>query len=347
MIVINARFLTQPITGVQRFAIEISKLLKLKLNGEVCFVTCPGIIHKDLAVELDAKVIGINKSHIWEQIDLHLFLLKKSKPILISFGYTGPLFYKKQIISIHDVAFKLFKNTFSKSFSLVYNFLVPRLAKKCLHIITVSNTAKEELCFELDLPSEKITVVYNGISPIFKLKNKFLLKNHHKPYILTVSSHHPRKNYDRLLKAFNGIGTNNVDLYVVGNFIDHFNSDNDIKQISNVKYLTNVSDKQLLVYYQNAEFFIFPSLYEGFGIPVIEAMSQNLRCVISDIPVFREIGDESVTYIDPKSVKSIQMGIEKTLNSPKEEIEYSKLLKFNWEDSSDKVINIMKNFYNL
>lgn len=344
MIVINARFLTQPTTGVQRFAIEISKLLKVKLKDEICFVSCQGIIHKELANELDVKVIGVNKGHVWEQLDLYFYLLKKGKPLLVSFGYTGPLFYKNQIISIHDVAFKLYKNTFSKSFSFVYNYLVPRLSKKCLHIFTVSNTAKNELCKELYVPEEKISVIYNGISSIFKTTTKLRLNTKARPYILTVSSHHPRKNYDRLIQAFKKIEDNSIDLYVVGNFIKHFSSNNRLKHVENVKYLTNVSDEELLSYYQNAKLFVFPSLYEGFGIPVIEAMSQNLPCVISNIPVFKEIGDDSVTYINPKSVQSIVDGINKSLTSHEKSIEYPKLKNFSWENSAEKVYNVLKRF---
>lgn len=346
MIVINARFLTQPTTGVQRFAIEISKILKQKLKDEVCFVTCPGVIHKNLAKELDAITIGINKSHLWEQVDLYLYLLKKGKPLLVSFGYTGPLFYKNQIVSIHDVAFKLYKSSFSKSFTFMYNFLVPKIGKRCLHVFTVSYTAKDELCRELNLQPHKISVIYNGISKIFKTTKKVELKNLSKPYILTVSSHHPRKNYKRLIQAFKKLNDKSIDLYVVGNIIKHFSYENDYEQVENIKYLTNVSDEELLVYYQNAELFVFPSLYEGFGIPVIEAMSQNLPCVISDIPVFREIGDDTVIYVNPKSINSISNGIKKSLESSKHNNQHPKLKKFNWEFSADKVIRVINRFHN-
>mgnify|MGYP005845476563 CR=1 FL=1 len=346
MIIINARFLTQPVTGVQRFAIEISKLLKIKLKDEVHFITCPGIIHNNLAKELGAEIIGVNKSHLWEQIDLYVYLLKKGKPLLISFGYTGPLFYKNQIVTIHDVAFKYFPESFSKKFAFVYNFLVPKVAKNCLHILTVSETSKKELTKEIGLPDDKITVVYNGITSIFKSLNEIKIEKD-KPYILTVSSHHPRKNYKRLIEAFGRLNDNTIELYVIGNFIKNFSEERDVKPINNVKFLTDVSDKQLLAYYQNAELFVFPSLYEGFGIPVIEAMSQNLPCVISDIPVFREIGDESVIYVNPLNIDSIVHGIQEGLKLKKKIIYYPKLKEFDWEDSTEKVINVIKKFQRL
>ncbi len=345
MIIINARFLTQPISGVQRFGIEISKIVKKQLKDQVCFVTCPGVIHVELFKELEAKIIGVNKSHLWEQLDLFAYLLRNKNPLLVSFGYTGPLFYKNQIVSIHDVAFKYHKESFSKSFSLVYNYLVPRIAKKCLHVFTVSEAAKKEVVKELKLPSQKVSVVYNGISCLFKKAEKLSLDEKSvKPYILTVSSHHPRKNYERLIEAFNALNDTEIELYVIGNYIGHFSKTVEIKPNKNIKFLTNITDKQLVAYYQNAELFVFPSLYEGFGIPVIEAMSQHLPCVISDIPVFKEIGDESVIYVNPKDVDSITQGIIKGLNIGNKTQYYPKLDQFTWENSANKVVKILENF---
>lgn len=350
MIIINARFLTQPITGVQRYAIEISKILKKKYSGKIKFVTHTGIIHINLANELEAEVIGVNKSHLWEQVDLYLYLLRNGRPLLFSFGYTGPLFYKKQIVSIHDMAFKYFKSTFSKGFVILYNFLVPRIAKKSIHVCTVSESAKIEICKELNLNEAKISVIYNGLTDVFKQKKdncNVLLNSNEERYLLTVSSHHPRKNYKRLIEAFSNIEDKSIKLYVIGNIINHFSYEiniNDINKDNRIKFLTNVSDKELACYYQNAELFVFPSLYEGFGIPVIEAMSMNLICVLSDIPVFREIGDDLVIYVNPEDTSSITEGINIGLKLKKKKIKYINLKKFNWENSTNKIIELLNKF---
>ena len=348
MIVINARFLTQPVTGVQRYAIEISKLLKKRYTGKLEFVTHSGIIHTELAEELGAKIIGVNKSHIWEQLDLYAYLLKNNKPLLFSFGYTGPIAYKNQIVSVHDMAFKYYKNTFSKGFVYTYNYLVPKIAKNCLHVCTVSEFSKTEICEELNVSPNKVTVIYNGLSDVFKKVGNDCSEISDK-YLLTVSSHHPRKNYKKLIEAFNNIEDKTVKLYVIGNIINHFSHDlemNNKEHLGRVKFLTNVSDKELACYYKNAELFVFPSLYEGFGIPVIEAMSMNLPCVLSDIPVFKEIGDDSVIYVDPNSIESITDGINKGLNLSDKKISYKKLNGFSWDRSTEKVIDLLNKFSN-
>lgn len=347
MIVVNARFLTQNITGVQRFAIEISKILKTRLGSKILFVTHPGIIHNELAKELDAKVIGISKSHLWEQVDLYLFLLRNHKPLLLSLGYTGPLFYKNQIVSIHDMAFKFYSTTFSKSFAFIYNFLVPKVATRSLHVFTVSHAAKDEICKALNLQTSKVTVIYNGLSEFFRpQKNDITEISPKKDFILAVSSHHPRKNYKRLVEAFCNLKDDKVELYIVGNIVNHFTNDfkNDKLAKNRIHFLTNVSDTELVKYYEEASLFVFPSTYEGFGIPLIEAMSYNLPCVISDIPVFREIGDESVIYVNPKSVRSITEGIEKGLALKTQKVEYPKLENFTWHKSAEKVLKVLKHF---
>ncbi len=345
MIIINARFLTQPLTGVQRFAIEISKQVKKQLGDRVRFVSCPDVLHNALFDELDAMVIGTKKGHLWEQIDLYRFLLKNNKPLLVSFGYTGPLFYKNQIVSIHDVAFIYYKETFSKSFALAYNFLVPRIAKRCQHVFTVSESAKKEVCKELEIAADKVTVVYNGISETFtKSTPAELPEKNNRSYVLTVSSHHPRKNYARLIEAFNSLNNKEVDLYIIGNVVGHFTTDEKVQPNDNVKFLKHITDEQLVAYYKNASLFVFPSLYEGFGIPVIEAMSQNIPCVLSDIPVFREIGDDSVIYVNPNAVDSIRNGIIKGLELTSRSIVYPKLNKFTWFNSAQEVIRIIEKY---
>ena len=93
MIIINARFLTQKLTGVQRFAIELCFQMKERLGGDVQFVVPYNIIHTEIAEQLGAVVIGKKRGHLWEQIDLPIYLKAKGSPILICLGNTAPVFY--------------------------------------------------------------------------------------------------------------------------------------------------------------------------------------------------------------------------------------------------------------
>ena len=107
LVVVNARFLTQKVTGVQRFAMEICLQLKTMLK-EVEFVTPSDVIQKEAYQELNAKIIGSHHGHLWELLDLPKYLKSKGKPLLVNLANSGPLFYKNKIVTIHDVAYKVF-----------------------------------------------------------------------------------------------------------------------------------------------------------------------------------------------------------------------------------------------
>ncbi len=157
-VVINARFLTQQITGVQRFAIELSKRIKEFYPG-IEFVAPFNIKQKQLAKDLNVKVIGFYSGHLWEQLDLVNYLKSKSNPLLICLANTAPLYYKKKIVAIHDLAWKHLPQSVSKKFYFWYLFMTKRIASSSIHFITVSNFSKKDISKNLGIPKNKITVI--------------------------------------------------------------------------------------------------------------------------------------------------------------------------------------------
>ncbi|MBF2708190.1 glycosyltransferase family 4 protein [Flavobacterium soyangense] len=340
-IYINARFLTQPISGVQRFAIEISKELK-KSNLSLVFLAPKNIIHHELAEELGVTVLGNLKGHLWEQIELQTYVLKNNA-LLISFCNTAPLFIKNQIVTIHDLCFRVHPEWFSKSFAFFYNFLIPQLVRVSKGIITVSNVSKQELIKELNVPEDKITVIYNAVASVFEIVNSFKLSKSESPipfdYILSVSSHHPRKNFERLVKAFKLIKQDNLKLCIIGNMNKNFNS-TELEIEDNVIYLQNISDCELIEYYKHSKLFVFASIYEGFGIPIIEALKVGVPICISDIPVFHEICQESALYFDPYNINDIKDKIIESLSdsSRSNDIDFK---RFSWKDGASKILKLI------
>ena len=344
MIIVNARFLTQEISGVQRFAIEICRELK-KRELNLDFVAPVNIIHEELALEFGVRKIGFLKGHLWEQITLQKYVYFKKKTILISFCNTAPIFIKRQIVTIHDLSFRIYPEWNSKLFVLLYNFIIPRIAHKSKHIITVSETSKKELIKELGVKQQKISVVYNAVSSVFEkrtipntAKYQKLLKE---DYILTVSSHHPRKNLEKLVEAYLKISDKEINLYIIGNVNKHYTKVNglDKQASSQIKILKNLNDKDLNNFFINTKLFVYPSLYEGFGIPIIEALNHKVPICVSDIDVFHEVCGDNVTYFNPHDVNDIKEKIEIALNTKnKSEID---LKKYSWETSSIKVKNLL------
>lgn len=174
MIYVNARFLTQKITGVQRFSIEISKKLKEKIPN-IVFISPKNIIHHDLAQQLDVRIIGNTQGHLWEQVSLPVFLLTQKKPLLINLANTAPIFYKNKISTIHDIAVERFPENFSFLFKKYYQFIIPTILENSKLIFTVSEFSKSEISEHFNINKNKIDVIYNAVNSEFK-KQKPLKK---------------------------------------------------------------------------------------------------------------------------------------------------------------------------
>ncbi|QEC74794.1 glycosyltransferase family 4 protein [Mucilaginibacter ginsenosidivorax] len=306
-IIINARFLTQKLTGVQRFAIEIAKQLKV-LIPMVRFVAPSNIIHHHLAEEFDVLIIGKRRGVVWEQIDLPIFLKKNGNPFLVNLCNAAPIFYGNQAITLHDVAFLVNPDWFNKNFVRFYKFLIPRIAKKARIVFTVSDFSKSEIVKYIGINPLKIKVIYNGISD---LSTPIYTAEAYGNYILTVGSIEKRKNILTLIEAFNEMPNEGIKLVIVGDVSPIFNNQGNemMKTNGNVVFAGRVDDAHLAGLYTNAQMFIYPSLYEGFGIPPLEAMAYGCPTIVSDIDSLKEVCAEASLYINPQSSKSISEGI--------------------------------------
>ena len=343
MIVVNARFLTQNVTGVQRFAIEISKnLLKLNPDG-LTFVAPANILNRQLANELNAKVIGKNCGIVWEQVDLKIFLLQNKKPLLINFCNSGVVFYKNQLVTVHDMSYKINPLWFSRAFYLWYNWLIPHLAEKSVKILTVSNSSKNDIIKYLKVKPDKIKVIYN--SSYINTNNNFEAAEKDK-YILTISSLEPRKNLNNLIAAFNGINKE-IKLVIVGlkgnNFKRGLNAGLLNKNIILKGYQ---SDDELSSLMKHAEALAYCSFYEGFGLPPIEAMAMGCPVIVSDIPAHREACGDAALYADPFSIEDIKEKITAVLADQQLKVNLKlagreNIKRFDWFKSARNVLDVI------
>lgn len=313
-LIVNARFLTHKITGVQRFALEIAREIK-KQKPETIFLCPKNITLEKEAIELDAIKVGKFTSHIWEQIELPIHLiLNYENPILLNLCNTAPLFYKYNYITIHDLAFFHNPKWFSFGFRTFYKFLIPKISNSSKLIFTVSQFSKTELMKYFKIREDKIIVLGNYISNTFKdliVENNN--KKNKKKYILSVCSLDPRKNLSLLIEAFSKSNLNDLDLVLVGEKNKNFNKFN--YNISNksekIKFTGYINEKELFEYYKNADLFVYPSVYEGFGIPPLESLYCNCPVLISDLEVFKEIFKNEVTYFKSNSLADLISNLNK------------------------------------
>ncbi|WP_158989236.1 glycosyltransferase family 1 protein [Mucilaginibacter sp. L196] len=313
----------------------------------ITFVAPNNIIDIELAKILDVKVIGSHTGVLWEQYDLPVYLYRNKQPLLINFCNVAPLIYKNQIITIHDVAFMVNPSWFNKKFVIFYKFLIPRIAKKAKMILTVSDFSKREIVNYLNVPSNKINVVYNGIS---NLAIQQFEPNKYGSYILIVGSIDQRKNIHRLIQAFNKVNNNNIKLLIAGDISPIFNNKNNNSLKSNEKiiFLGRVNDEYLATLYTNALLFVYPSLYEGFGIPPLEAMYYNCPTIVADIESLKEICGEASLFVNPYNIDDIAEKIEfltsdERLRNNLIEKGKENIKKYSWENSANIVAYIIKN----
>lgn len=352
MFVVNGRYLTQKATGVHRYAFEICN--KLHEMGVDFHVAVPKEIHPDYKFSFKVVKCGSFNTHLWEQISLPRYLKSIGSPLLISFTGCGPLNYSNQIMTIHDVSHERYPEWFSKNYYRFYHYMMPRIGKKAHAVLTVSEFSKKEIVDTLGINAEKIHVVHSNVPFHNKPSKEEILSFTRNPeaerYILAVSSMDPRKNFIRLVEAFDKIKDKSVKLYIIGMSFKAFNTPDLQKLIGeNVHLPGYISDEKLQTMYQNALLSVYPSLYEGFGLPPLESMTYGCPVINSDIPALREVSQDAALYVDPYNVDDItqkieQLLVDEPLRKELQEKGLQQIKKYSWDKSAKQVYELAQLF---
>jgi len=318
------------------------------------YVAIPKEINKDYKFSFKTVVCGSLKTHLWEQISLPRYLKSVGSPLLISFSGCGPLNYNNQIITIHDVSHERYPEWFSKNYNRYYGFMFPRIGKKAHAVLTVSEFSKQEIIDVLKISPDKIFVINSNV-PFHNKPTEEEVLNYKRPeniekYILTVSSMDPRKNFIRLVEAFNKIEDKTIKLYIIGMQFKAFNTPDLQKLISkNVILPGYIDDDALQKMYQNALFSVYPSLYEGFGLPPLESMTFGCPVIDSDIPALREVSGDAVLYTNPYDIED--MTEKMNLMASDAELRHSLIVKgleqikkYSWDRSAKEVLALAEKY---
>jgi glycosyltransferase involved in cell wall biosynthesis len=350
----NARFLTMPTSGVQRYAIELIKALDkiidekyLDLRDKQITLLSPQNIKIDLKLKnINLKCVGFLKGHLWEQIELPFYA---RKGILINLCNTAPIILKGQIITIHDTAEFSIPLNFSFKFRKSYQILHKILSKNAKKIITVSQFSQSEIEKYYRVNKHKISITYEGSSHIENLeaddsiiKDQDLLQ---RPFILAVSTINPNKNFSSIIKAFNFLDGLECDLVIAGRKSDIFNQSENFAG-KKAKYVGYVTDSELKSLYKHAACFIFPSFYEGFGLPPIEAMACGCPVIVSEAAAIPEICGDAALYCNPNSPEDIAKQIRKLLSDTNLQNDLrvkglERANNFSWESCAKETIEII------
>lgn len=354
-IYINGRFLTQKVTGVQRYAAEMVAALDKLLPGiapdlAVSLLVPRGFLKNTLSLS-NIKIVRVGRlsGHLWEQSELPLYLKTHKSDLLLCLANTGPLSIKKQVLVLHDVAFLRNPAWFSRSFAAFYRTVIPLVAKKCRRVLTDSSFSKSEILNFIPISPDKVGVIPGGVTKFAQASPQDTAYGKPGEYILAVSSLDPRKNFARLIEAFHKAAVPGMKLVIAGPRNKNFSAagtEENAKADPAVVFTGHLSDKELASLYRGALFFVYPSLYEGFGLPPLEAMSCGCPVLVSDAASLPEVCGDAAFYVDPYSVDNIAAGITRLY---KDAVLRSELVKkgkeqagkFSWEKAARELAAVI------
>ena len=352
-ICIDARWLKH--SGIGTYLSEIiPKLIILKPNYHFTVLgntksineILPNNISNITIVDFNAKMYSLTEQVLYSKV------IPVDTDLYISTHFNIPLFYSKKIITIiydlyHLANIKFYKNPLKFLYSYIFFKRLTEISEK---IICISNFTKSELVKYTNIDSNKVIVIHLGVSEDrFKLDPRPPLYN--SKYILFIGNFKPNKNLKNLILSFSLISDLIPhSLILVGKYDGFITNDNDvllmIQDNSKIMKTGLVPYNDLKNFIQYADLLVFPSTYEGFGFPPLEAMALGCSTAISDIEVLREVCDENTIYFDPLNPADISKKILLLLNDTvlKESmIESSKsfVRKYNWDNTAHLTVQLI------
>jgi glycosyltransferase involved in cell wall biosynthesis len=358
MIKVNGRFLTQRVTGSQRYAHEVTRRLVSLLGKEEMQVFVPrhkGPVPEDFVGVTQS--IGRLRGHLWEQLELGL-RANRDGGVLWSPVNVGPVVARRHVVTIHDLSAIQFPEWVGKKFHAWYSFLLPRLAASAEHVITDSEYSRAMIVETLGVPEEKVSAIYLAAEPKFtaagrnevaRLRGRYGLPE---SFVLTLGSLEPRKNLSRVVSAWLELDrSSRLPLVIAGGLGDQkIFGDYDVAALrrhEDVLLTGYVPEDDLPALYSAATVFVYVSLLEGFGLPPLEAMSCGTPVITSNTTSLPEVVGDAAVTVNPKDVEAIAESMQRMLSDGGLRIEmrdrgFDRARLFSWDETSEDVLQILQ-----
>lgn len=325
-VVINGRFLGKPITGVERYAHEMTRAI-----GELVLKNAPETHGLNIVIarpksedptpgtsDLKQVIVGAGPAQLWEQVTLPRFA---RGAVLLNFCNVSPLLHTNSVTCVHDAHPWLIPENFSWKFRKWYDVIVPLSIRRSKRWTTVSRYSGEQLVKlrVADRPPDAIT--YNASDSFKKpydpaIAQEVIVKyGLETDYVLCLGSSSKNKNIALINKIADQLLEMGISVIVAGGSKSKVFGQKG-HQVTAIKQIGRVSDEELKVLYANALAFVFPSLFEGFGVPPIEAMSQNCPVIASNSSALPEVLGSSAILASPEDPKAWLEAISELKNSP-------------------------------
>lgn len=328
---IDCRIYSSKYTGIGRYVYElVHRVSKLdKKNEYVLFFNQPEFSNFDPPAKNVTKVLAESPIYSIKEQFKFLSVLNKQKLDLMHFThFNKPIFYRRpSVVTIHDLTLSFYPGKKKKSIfhRLGYHLTFRNSVKKATKVITVSENSKKDLMKLVGTPEEKIQVIYQGVGKEFKIINdkdrinrtlkKYGIKS---PFLLYTGVWRYHKNIPNLIKALKELreeyNVNDLSLVITGKedpyYPEVLQAVEKLKLSNNVIFTGLVNEEELIDLYNEAMIYTFPSLYEGFGLPILEAMACGTPVAASDVSSIPEIcGKGNAVFFNPEEVKDIAQKI--------------------------------------
>jgi len=361
LIGVDVRSLSEPITGIGRYTLSLLEEMVLDKSHEWVLYSYRPLLHgqwnrSNVTVRtwnFPKWVRGLYTP--WSQLILPFWLRQDNIDLFWSPAHRLPICLSKSIarvVTIHDLVWRHSPETMRPFGRLLDTYLMPRAVDLADRVIAVSNSTAKDLINEVPEAIKKTSVIYEGNSLLLNKSNA--VKHIDEGYILFVGTLEPRKNLSRLLEAYSMLSSTlrkKHTLVIVGGRgwgnenIHSIIKDYDLR--NNVKIMGYLSDEELASVFREAYLFIMPSLYEGFGLPLLEAMNAGIAVLASNTSSMPEVVGDAGIFFDPNSAQSIKSSLETVILNPnlrkslsRKGIERAK--EFSWHKTSKETLKLFE-----
>jgi glycosyltransferase involved in cell wall biosynthesis len=349
MISLNGRFLTQPLTGVQRYAREIAAALDaLAAKGEapaISLLAPPAAAGFEAYPHLAPRHIGTRGGQPWEQLDLP----RAAEGLLLSLGNTGPLLARHQAVVIHDAGVFDTPESYGWKFRLWYRWMQRGLVMRGARLLSVSEFSAGRIAHHLGVARASIGVTLEGGEHILReVADAGVLARHGlrpRRYALVVGTGAAHKNLAALGHARDALSAAGLVLAVAGaKDADVFRRGSSTP--ADVRALGRVTDAQLRALYENALCLLFPSIYEGFGLPPVEAMWCGCPVIAAPAGAVPEVCGEAALWFDATRPPSLgeavaRLAAEPDLRARLAELGRARTAIFSWDAAARRLLGCL------
>lgn len=322
-IFINGKFAAQRVTGVQRLSVGLIQALDMLLIKEQStnriILLCPPGAKPPLLNYIEIRFVGkvFFGMHFWEQFFLPAYTLGRQ---LINLAGPSPIFKHRQVCMIPDAAVFDCPEAYTSLYVIWYKLLFHIVSHTAQLLLTISEFSRQRLIRALGSQAGRLQLVscaashMQSVVPDFTCLDKFGLRGG--KYLLGVASLNPTKNLPALIAAFGAIDRKDIRLVIVGGGNQAVFAGESLNNTGDSRIITVgvITDSELSALYRHAHAFIFPSLYEGFGIPPLEAMSLGCPVIASRSSSIPEVCGDAALYFDPYDISDMRCALERVLD---------------------------------